>query len=62
MLVPKLDKVESVFRNEAVFAPDVKAINLDNVLVAAFMLMRNNGSRIKLKLGNKFHTTESLNS
>ncbi|MCM1177658.1 MAG: hypothetical protein NC335_07940 [Bacteroides sp.] len=62
MLVPKLDKVESVFRNENIFAPDVKAINLDNVLVAAFMLMRNNGSRIKLKLGNKFHTTESLNT
>lgn len=60
MLVPKLDKVESVFRNESVFAADVKAINLDNVLVTTFMLMRNNGSRISLKLKNKFHTTETL--
>lgn len=60
MLVPKLDKVESVFRNESVFAVDVKAINLDNALVTAFMLMRNNGSRISLKLVNKFHTVESL--
>lgn len=60
MLVPKLDKVESVFRNESVFAVDVKLINLDNVLVTAFMLMRNNGSRISLKLKNKFHTIESL--
>ena len=62
MLVPKLDKVESVFRNEAVFAVDVKVINLDNTLVSAFMLMRNNGSRISLKLKNKFHTTDSLKS
>ena len=60
MLVPKLDKVESVFRNESVFAVNVKAINLDNALVTAFMLMRNNGSRISLKLVNKFHTVESL--
>lgn len=60
MLLPKLDKVESVFRNEAVFAADVKAITLDNVLVTFFMLMRNNGSRIGLKTKNKFHKIESL--
>lgn len=60
MLVPKLEKAESVFRNEYVFAADVKAVTLDNVLVIAFLLMRNNGSRIGLKIRNKFHTTESL--
>lgn len=60
MLVPKLDKVESVFRNESVFAVDVKQINIDNALVTTFLLIRNNGSRISLKLKNKFHTTETL--
>ena len=60
MLLPKLDKQESVFRNEAIFAADVKSITLDNVLVTFFMLMRNNGSRIGLKTRNKFHKIDSL--
>ena len=48
MLIPILDKEESVFRNEKIFAADFKTITLDNVLVNLFMLMRNNGKRIAI--------------
>lgn len=61
MKMPILDKEERVFRDPYIFAPDVKAINLDNVLVNLFMLMRNNGARIKLMLkSGTFHEIKSL--
>lgn len=63
MLTPILDKEESVFRNEKIFAVDYKTITLENVLVNLFMLMRNNGKRIKLKLNRGyFHSIESLHN
>lgn len=61
MKMPILDKDERVFRDPYIFAPDVKAITLDNVLVNLFMLMRNNGARIKLMLkSGTFHEIKSL--
>ncbi len=61
MLTPILDKEERVFRDSYVFAADLKAINLDNVLVNLFMLMRNNGARIKLKLKQgTYHEIKTL--
>lgn len=61
MKMPILDKDERVFRDPNIFAPDVKAITLDNVLVNLFMLMRNNGARIKLMLkSGTFHEIKSL--
>ncbi len=61
MQMPIIDKEERVFREPYIFAPDVKAITLDNVLVNLFMLMRNNGARIKLMLkAGKFHDIKSL--
>lgn len=44
MQMPIIDKEEKAFRDPYIFASDVKAITLDNVLVNLFMLMRNNGS------------------
>jgi hypothetical protein len=43
----KLNKEESVFRNELIFAADAKQVNIDNTLVNLFMLLRNNGVRQK---------------
>lgn len=62
MKMPILTKEERVFREPSVFAADMKAVNLDNVLVNLFMLMRNNGARIKLKLARNatFHDINSL--
>lgn len=59
-MIPKLDKKESIFRNENIFAVDAKAVNLDNTLINLFVLMRNNGAKIQLKLKNTHHTIESL--
>lgn len=50
MQMPIIDKEEKAFRDPYIFASDVKAITIDNVLVSLFMLMRNNGARIKLML------------
>lgn len=59
--MPILDKEERVFRDPYVFAADLKSISLDNVLVNLFMLMRNNGARIKLRLKQgTFHDIKSL--
>lgn len=59
--MPILDKEERVFRDPYVFAADLKSISLDNVLVNLFMLMRNNGARIKLRLKQgTFHQIKSL--
>lgn len=41
----KLNKEESVFRNELIFTADAKAINIDNTLVNLFMLLKHNGIR-----------------
>lgn len=61
MQMPILDKEERVFRDPYVFAADLKAITLDNVLVNLFILMRNNGARIKLRLKQgTFHEIKSL--
>ena len=61
MQMPIIDKEERVFREPYIFAPDVKAITLDNVLVNLFMLMRNNGARIKLMLKlSHVHEIKSL--
>lgn len=61
MQMPILDKDERVFRDPYIFASDVKSITLDNVLVNLFMLMRNNGARIKLMLKNAtYHEIKTL--
>ena len=61
MQMPIIDKDERVFREPYIFASDVKAITLDNVLVNLFMLIRNNGARIKLMLKTgTFHDIKSL--
>lgn len=59
-MIPKLTKYDPIFRNELIFAADAKNITLDTTLINLFMLMRNNGSRIKLKLRNHIHTVGSL--
>ena len=61
MQMPILDKDERVFRDLYIFAVDVKAINLESVLVNLFVLMRNNGARIKLRLKQgTFHEIKTL--
>lgn len=62
MKMPILSREEKAFREPSIFAVDMKSVTLDNVLVNLFMLMRNNGARIKLKLANKksFHDINSL--
>ena len=58
MQMPILDKDERVFRDPYIFAADLKSVTLDNVLVNLFILMRNNGARIKLRLKQgTFHET-----
>ena len=41
----KLNREESLFRNELIFTADAKAINIDNTLVNLFMLLQWNGQR-----------------
>ncbi len=43
----KLNKEESLFRNELIFTADAKAVNIDNTLVNLFMLLSWNGQRPK---------------
>lgn len=43
----KLNKDESLFRNELIFTADAKAVNIDNTLVNLFMLLKHNGIRPK---------------
>ena len=54
-----LSKEESMFRNERVFAPDAKAVNLDSVLVNLFMQIRHDGKRVKSRVKRE-HTVASL--
>lgn len=41
----KLNKEESLFRNELLFTGDAKAVKIDNILVNLFMLLQYNGIR-----------------
>jgi len=43
----KLNKEESIFRNELIFTVDAKAVNIDNTMVNLFMLLKHNGIRPK---------------
>lgn len=45
----KLSKNESLFRNDLIFTADAKAVNIDNILVNLFMLLKHNGFRPKQK-------------
>ena len=58
----KLDKKESVFRNELTFAADAKAVNLDNTLTNLFMMLRYDGKRVKTGRGRdvKFYELDVL--
>ena len=55
----RLDKNEAVFRNELVLAADAKSVNLDNTLTNLFMLLRNNGARINMRVKRE-HTFVSM--
>lgn len=55
----RLDKNEAVFRNELILAADAKLVNLDNTLTNLFMLIRNNGARINMRV-KKEHSFQSL--
>lgn len=41
----KINKDESVFRNELIYTVDAKAINIDYTLISLFMLLRYNGQK-----------------
>ncbi|MDN5475923.1 MAG: hypothetical protein L0G39_03230 [Chryseobacterium sp.] len=59
----KLNKEESLFRNELIFTVDAKAINIDNTLVNLFMLLKHNGIRPKQRAraaGNAFIEIDTL--
>lgn len=59
----KLNKEESLFRNELVFTADAKAVNIDNTLVNLFMLLKHNGIRPKQRAragGNTFIEMDTL--
>ncbi len=43
----KLNKEESIFRNELIFAADAKAVNIDHTMVNLYMLLKHNGIRPK---------------
>jgi len=55
----RLDKNEAVFRNELILAADAKSVNLDHTLTNLYMLLRNNGARINMRV-KKEHTFESM--
>ena len=55
----RLDKNEAIFRNELILAADAKSVNLDNTLTNLFMLIRNNGARINMRVKRE-HTFQSL--
>ncbi|OAV65361.1 hypothetical protein Barb6XT_02442 [Bacteroidales bacterium Barb6XT] len=57
----RLDRQEKNFRNELVFAADAKAVKLDFTLTNLFMLMRNDGRRVKVKV-TKEHTFETMHT
>ncbi len=46
----KLNSKESILRNELIFAPDAKSVNIENILLNLFMLLKANGLRPKMLL------------
>lgn len=59
----KLNKEESLFRNDLIFTADAKAVNIDNTLVNLFMLLNHNGVRPKQRArsgGSTFIELETL--
>lgn len=62
-MVIKLNKDESLFRNELIFTVDAKAVNIDNTMVNLFMLLKHNGIRPKQRAragNNSFIDLETL--
>lgn len=49
----KLNKEESLFRNELIFTADAKAVKIDNTLVNLFMLLKHNGVRPRQRARSK---------
>ncbi len=57
----KLNKEESLFRNELIYAGDAKAVNIDNIFVNLFMLLKHNGIRPRQRArANSFIDLETL--
>jgi len=59
----KLNKEESLFRNELIFTADAKAVKIENTLVNLFMLLKHNGKRPKQRArrgSNTFIELETL--
>lgn len=57
----KLNKEESVLRNELIYAGDAKAVNIDNVFVNLFMLLKHNGIRPRQRArSNSFIDLQTL--
>ncbi len=57
----KLNKEESVLRNELIYAGDAKAVNIDNVFVNLFMLLKHNGIRPRQRArSNSFIDLDTL--
>lgn len=59
----KLNREESLFRNELIFTADAKSVNIDNTLVNLFMLLKHNGIRPKQRARagiNSFIDLETL--
>jgi hypothetical protein len=46
----KLNSKESIFRNELIFTADAKSVNIENILLNLFMLLKFNGLRPKMLL------------
>ena len=55
----RLDSKEAIFRNELVLAADAKGVSLDNTLTNLFMLIRNNGGRVNVRVKTE-HTFDTL--
>lgn len=49
----KLNSKESIFRNELIFTADAKSVNIENILLNLFMLLKSNGVRPKMLLGSE---------
>jgi len=56
----KLNKEESLFRNELIFTADAKGVNIDNTLVNLFMLLKHNGIRPKQRARSGANTFVGL--
>lgn len=57
----KLNKEESLFRNELIYAGDAKAVKIDNVFVNLFMLLKHNGMRPRQRArSNSFIDLQTL--